>query len=808
MNKKAKSIKAKVIIGYVLLFVVGAVSIAFLYNEILKAGKPKKEMFSRNQQLIDLSDALTKLYTAEATEGNTSFLSSNTEFSNYNRLIDSVIYKMQRLKRHESQIQDNRLDSIALLLTQKKSHTAQIRQLNTQYTNESSFTALRKKLQETRDSLRNSTYKVDLSKSKPGLVREFGEYFSFVVADQKLIDSISRAAVPESELLAHSDKVITELIAREDKLKNELRERENLLQIKNRELSGKIQFLLSSIEQEILENSYAEIAQNEKDIKRTTLFLSWAGVLGVLLLLFFGWIILRDLTRQQKYRDKLEELNRENSMLLRSKTMLLATVTHDLQTPLGSILGFSDLLKKTNLDITQNQYVSNISHSSDYILNLVNDLVDFSKLENNKIKIKKVAFNPKQLIENTFNTLKKNAVDKDIVLLYDIEDSLDTDIISDPYRVKQILTNLVTNAIKFTQKGHVKIIGKIKGESILFAVEDTGIGITEDQQKLIFEEFTQAHPDIEKQFGGTGLGLTISKRMVELLGGKIKVESESEQGSVFMFSIPFIKDGNESKKDKKTEIHIDFLKDKKILIVDDDKIQLSLMEALFSNYPIHLTSENDATKVISLLEENSFDLIFTDIQMPKKSGFVLIQRIRNHTDSRINQLPVIALSGKRDLSLEDFTEKGFTYFLGKPLQMDEALQVMKLIFEKRKIEALPDFDFKTDSESSSKLYDLSSLVQFIGNDVSALKNIVSVFLDSTETSIEELKNNLQDLEQLSQTAHRMIPMLRQIESFEIVSILEKLENKEISLDKVENYINDIIQKLGALTDMLKTEYKL
>src|SRR5690606_16469010 len=224
---------------------------------------------------------------------------------------------------------------------------------------------LRKKLQETRDSLRNSAYKVDLTKSNRGL-KELGEYFSFVVADQKLIDSISRIPVSESELLAYSDKVITELIVREDKLKNELKERENSLQIKNRELSGKIQFLISSIEKEMLDNSYAEIIQNQKDIKRTTLFLSWAGVLGVLLLLFFGWIILRDLTRQQQYRDKLEELNRENSMLLRSKTMLLATVTHDLQTPLGSILGFSDLLKKTDLNTTQNQYVSNISNSSDY----------------------------------------------------------------------------------------------------------------------------------------------------------------------------------------------------------------------------------------------------------------------------------------------------------------------------------------------------------------------------------------------------------------------------------------------------------
>src|SRR5690554_1640161 len=805
MSKKSKSIKIKVIIGYVLLSVVGTLSIWFLYNEILKSNKPKSEVFSRNQQLIDLSDALTKLYTAETIEGNTSFLFSNSNFSNYNQLIDSVIYKMESLKRHESRIQDTRLDSIVILLTQKKNHTAQIHKLNTQYTNESSFSTLRKKLLETRDSLRNATHKVDLSKSNRGIVRELGDYFSFVVEDQELVDSISRAPVSESDLLAHSDKIITELIAREDKLKNELRERENILQIKNRELSGKIQFLLSSIEKEILDNSYSEIIRNQKDIERTTLFLSWAGVVGILLLLFFGWVILRDLTRQQKYRERLEELNQENSLLLRSKTMLIATVTHDLQTPLGSILGFSDLLKKTSLDITQSQYVNNITNSSDYILNLVNDLVDFSKLENNKIKIKKIAFNPRQLIESTFYTLKKNATDKDILLLYEVEDSLDTDIISDPYRVRQILTNLVTNAIKFTQKGHVKISGKIENGNILFTIQDTGIGITKEQQKLIFEEFTQAHPDIEQQFGGTGLGLTISKRIASLLGGKILVESELEKGSVFTFLIPFVKDGNENKIDSNTEINTDFLRNKKVLIVDDDKMQLSLMEALFSNYSVQLTTENDATKVIPLIEKNKFDLILTDIQMPKKSGFVLLQRIRNHADININTIPVIALSGKRDLSVEDFTDKGFTYFLGKPLQMDEALQVMKAIFEKTKIEIVPNSKFNTNPFYTDKLYDLSSLRQFISDDSEALANIISIFIENTEASIDELKNNSQDLEKLAHIAHRMIPMLRQIESFEVVKLLEKLENKEVPLDKTDEHIAENVKKLTLLLTALKEE---
>src|SRR5690606_25672020 len=162
--------------------------------------------------------------------------------------------------------------------------------------------------------------------------------------------------------------------------------------------------------------------------------------------------------------------------------------------------------------------------------------------------------------------------------------------------------------------------------NLILKVEDTGIRMTQHEQSIVFEEFTQAHSEIEKQFGGTGLGLTISKRMAELLGGTIHIKSEKGKGSIFSLILPFDRD-NSAEKPKKEPVEIDtkFLTNKKIIIVDDDSIQLSLMEALFENYPIKLSTLNDATKVIPLLMEEDFDLIFTDIQMPKKSGYVLVQ---------------------------------------------------------------------------------------------------------------------------------------------------------------------------------------
>lgn len=799
MNKKIKSVKSKVIIGYILLFLVGVVSIVFLYNEILKANKPKDEISIKNQQLLDLSDALSTLYQAESTGRNTDFIISASGFSRYNQIIDSAIYRMKKIRLQENSTHKPKLDSITLLLNKKKTSMAKIRVLNHQYNNEVSFANAQKKLEEIRDSLRNSQI---LNYPKSIRSREFENMISeFLTKEQ--VDNFNRLPVSDSDLLAHYDKILTELFIQEDKLKSELQEKERDLQAENQILSNKIQILVSSIEKEIRDDSITEMSQNREDLERTTLILLWFGVIGVLLLLLFGWIILRDLTRQQKYRDKLEELNHDNTMLLRSKTMLLATVTHDMQTPLGSILGFSDLLKKTSLNITQKQYINNISSSTDYILNLVNDLVDFSKLERNKIKIDKIAFNPKELIQNTFYTLKQNAIDKDILLLYEVEEDLDINVVSDPYRIKQVLTNLVTNAIKFTPEGYVKIIGKIENNNLILQVKDTGIGISKEGLNLIFEEFTQATPDIEKQFGGTGLGLTISKRVTELLGGTLHAKSELGVGSTFSLSIPLIISDDSNIKEEIKEYSIEFLQGKRILIIDDDKMQLSLMKAVFENYPIELVTENDATKVVSLLEKTNFDLIFTDIQMPKKSGFVLIQKIRNHKNVNIQELPVVALSGQRDLSLEDFTEKGFNYFIGKPMIMEEVLQIMDFIFNEKENSII--LQSKT-SEISNKLYDLTSLKQFIAEDEEALQNIITIFLESTQANIKELQSHIGNLEELSTIAHKMIPMLKQIESFEVVLLLEKLEDKEISLDKTKGCVTKIIKKLNILTQKLQTDF--
>src|SRR5690606_37445912 len=273
----------------------------------------------------------------------------------------------------------------------------------------------------------------------------------------KTLDSIRKCASNDSLTIAYS-QAIEELIDKNKQEQNKLDRAEQVLQDENRIISDQLRTILASVEKEIIERSSQKIAASQLAIASTVKKMAWIGASALLILIIFAWIILSDLTKSQNYRNQLEDLNTENEKLLRSKTMLMATVTHDLQTPLGSIIGFSDLISNSEINSKQKQYLDNIKESADYILKLVSDLVDFSKLENRRITIEESSFNLKTLIENTCKTLEHSAEKKNIELNWVSDDKLENNIISDPYRIKQVLTNLISNAIKFTQEGSVEVL--------------------------------------------------------------------------------------------------------------------------------------------------------------------------------------------------------------------------------------------------------------------------------------------------------------------------------------------------------------
>jgi signal transduction histidine kinase/CheY-like chemotaxis protein len=795
MQQKPKAVTYKVVLGYLLLFAIAVTSVWFVYTEILKIAAPSKEI-TDNKKILRISKAIADLYASEALARKAMLTIDKSDYVAYTRLLDSINVEVSYVEETAEDAQRPKFDSIRLLINRKKNSVTEIYKFRQELSSKNLYSSAISGIFNTKDSIR--------SKIKP--VKQTKKYQWDALVNSLLTpkqrDSLSKLPVSNDSLAMAFEKVLVRLQARDENLKYQLYAKEQKLLEENRIISDQLRAILSSLENDFVKNSYAKIASAQQTVSNTVKTMAWVGAATLLLLIIFAGVIIRDLGINQRYRKQLEVLNTENEHLLRSKSMLMATVTHDLQTPLGSIIGFQTLLSESALSNKQYHYLSNIKESAGYIQNLVNDLMDFSKLENNRITIDQKPFNCKLLIESTCSSLNHIAINKDIELNWDVDDSLDQNFISDPYRLRQVLTNLVSNALKFTSEGSVEVTARIGEGFIYISVLDTGIGIAKGRQGDVFLEFTQAHDGIEKKFGGTGLGLTISKRIVELLGGNISLESEEGQGSIFTVTVPAIVTEQvaevqiQTKPAEKIPMHY-----KRILAVDDDPVQLVLIKELLANYPVCVTTETNASLVITMLEENEFDIVLTDVQMPVKDGFELVSDIRNHYDDTINSLPVIALSGRRELSSEEFKAKGFTANHQKPVQVEQLIELIAANGNSGEI--------YSDERQNNAGYNLESLSRFTYNDKDALRNILAIFTTSSKENCASLASAVEkkDTDFLAAISHKMIPMLRQLEANEIADMLIPLEDGTHAMGWAElhNYVKTVCDKMFTLIEKLEQE---
>jgi len=801
MVQKPKSIKYKVIIGYLLLFAIAVVSVWFVYTEILKIARPAQNA-GDNNKIIRISNTIAGLYASEAI-GRASILSTSaSDLRHYNHFTDSINAEIESIKQDVEPAQAQKFDSVQMLLKRKKNSIAEIITYRKNYNAYNTFSKAIDGINFTKDSIWKEVKPIKITKAY-----EWRKVVNSILTPQQL-DSLSKLPVSNDSLVMAFENVLNRLVTKDNRLRYQLYHREQKMLEENRIISDQLRVILASVENEFVQKTYKNIDASQTALANTVKTMAWVGAVTLFFLLVFAYIIITDLTTQQNYRKKLEHLNLENEELLRSKSMLMATVTHDLQTPLGSIIGFHGLIKKLGVSPKQSHYLANIKESANYILKLVNDLLDFSRLENNRITIEKSGFNMKQAIEAACRSLEPMAFDKNVELNWDVEDDLDTNFLSDPYRIKQVLTNLISNALKFTHEGSVQITAKKEGYTIIISVLDTGIGIAQENHAAVFKEFTQAHTGIEKKFGGTGLGLTISKKIIELLDGTISLESQEGQGSIFTITLPAIPAENTAVADIQVKARpniYDLLKGKRILMVDDDNVQLMLMKELFMHYPVTVTTEINSASALHAIENETYDILLTDIQMPIIDGFELVKQIRNHANPAVANLPAIALSGKRDLVPQDYISRGFTAHHPKPIQIEQLLELIVGIFSEGSV-----FDSGIPQENGNvTLYNLTSLSQFTHNDPESLNTILETFVESARENCDALQaaasNNDETI--VAQVAHKMIPMLRQMDVNTIIARLLPLEERTLHFKDgdLQLYIDDVCKRVSELCMKLEAE---
>lgn len=421
----------------------------------------------------------------------------------------------------------------------------------------------------------------------------------------------------------------------------------------------------------------ADIGQMLAGKDKATLRGVWLISLLTILILFLLWFDYRKGLQLQKAKHTAEKYSR-------LKSDFVASMSHEIRTPLNSVIGFSEQMAKTNMNPEQEEIMDAINLSAGVLLSIVNNVLDFSALEQGKFALDTFAFSPRKAIEDTVKGMHIQAARKKLQLTTEIRFPRETMVEGDAFRLKQVLFNIIGNAIKFTDEGSVTVLADLfvqNGKSTLsISIADTGIGIDPKHLPHIFDEFTQV-PGARGTSGrheGSGLGLTIVRKIVELHGSGLQVESYPGKGTTFRFSLPY-KTASNTIIIQQQDIHEEKPRLAHILVVDDNNLNRRLLEMILDRLNIPFLSAGNGIEALELLSENEFDMVMTDIQMPEMDGLTLAKRIRSLGDPQKSALPILAITGnvvKEDL--ETYMAAGIDGYVLKPFKEADIVEKLRI----------------------------------------------------------------------------------------------------------------------------------
>lgn len=564
--------------------------------------------------------------------------------------------------------------------------------------------------------------------------------------------------------------------------------RKRTLQRMDKMLTARIDSLLKDYEQETLQHARDEAEYQQSVRHRSVKTISGIAVGAVLLAAFFLIIIGRDIMRSNRYRRELEEARRRAEDLLATRERMMLAITHDFKAPLGSIMGYADLLSRLTVDERQRFYLDNMKTSSEHLLKLVVDLLDFHRLDLHKAEINRVTFHPARILEEIYVSFEPLASVKGLDLHCDIAPELHGAYISDPLRLRQIINNLLSNAVKFTDEGSITMTARYENRRLVVAITDTGKGMEPAERERIFQEFIRLPGAQGKE--GFGLGLSIVHMLVQLLEGTIDVDSVPGKGSTFTLRVPLFPvqlsesvagkmqeavgkaqeavgkereavDKMQETAGKTSEVETEpspvlSQRSLHILLIDDDRIQLTLTAAMLRQSGITSVSCMQLDELLEALRSETFDVLLTDVQMPAINGFDLLKLLRASNLPQAQTIPVIAVTARSDMKPEEFKAHGFAGCLHKPFTVAELLREL---------------------DAAEQPYNFSALTAFSGDDAEAAKAILESFVSETRLNAGRLQKAVAaaDMDEVAAVSHKMIPLFTLIGATQLVEELKILE---------------------------------
>lgn len=525
-------------------------------------------------------------------------------------------------------------------------------------------------------------------------------------------------------------------------------------------------------------------------------------------------IVARDRTEQQKLTKELTEakvfaelatgfaeearVKAENATLIaesavKSKQQFLSNMSHEIRTPMNAIIGFTKVLLKTELTARQKEYLTAIKLSGDALIVLINDILDLAKVDAGKMVFEQVPFKMTTSLSAMLHLFETKILEKNLKLIKEFDSKIPEILVGDPVRLHQIIINLVSNAVKFTNKGKITISSRLISEddekvTVQFSVSDTGIGIPENKIERIFENFQQASSGTSRLYGGTGLGLAIVKQLVEAQMGTITVKSKVGEGSTFSFKLDFLKSAAEISPEPGIEEFTGNLKNVRVLVAEDIPLNQLLMKTLLDDFGFECEIAENGRIAVEKLANKAFSIVLMDLQMPDMNGFEATDYIRNELKSDI---PIIALTA--DVTTVDLAKcraVGMNDYIAKPV--DERLLYGKIVGAVKKTNSSDGLMEEESAQTDKFKYtDLGYLIRRTKSNPELMTEMITLYLDQTPVLMSAMKRSMQekDWKSLYSAVHKLIP------SFSIMGISTNFENMA---KRVQEYASTMQQTDGVL----------
>lgn len=579
--------------------------------------------------------------------------------------------------------------------------------------------------------------------------------------------------------------------------KARLTSREAKLAITSTEIKEQFYDLITKIEDEISLLVKEKAIAADKLAEKTYIWLGLFSVSGTLLAILVMFIIIRYVRKTHVYQVALQSSRDESEKLARTKELFMANMSHEIRTPVTAISGFTEQLLHEPLDETTTRTLKIIKSSSDHLANIINDILDFSKLQNGKLALEKVHFSIVQILEDIYALFERQALRNNTRLSYSISPDAPEVLLGDPYRLKQILINLVSNSVKFTKNGKVHFsVNCVRTDSVkielVLEVVDTGIGIDESKINFIFEDFTQEEMSTTRKYGGTGLGLSIVKKLIELHNGSIDFVSRKNQGTKITCHIPYLTgDEKQIRKEVEPPLYIpEEIGNLKMLIVDDEEYNRLLFKTILTRWKVSYQEAASGMEALDLLKSNKYDLLFMDARMPGIDGLKATQFIRDEMHITEAEMPVICISAATiNDDWQKYRKAGMNAFLPKPFTEEMLLTTVMSVIKDYSPVTRPVQSNETENKSSEKdKINLQNLYHISGGDDQFVKQMLVSFIDSTKKGLDDMQEAVRTgkLDSIADLAHKMLPPTRHVGATDLCNLLKKIEETVHNNDEKED----------------------